>query len=193
MRLLLTKNEYINIIDNIKECLSTDDARPILKAVNIKIKENHLTAVAMDGYKLAKVEYNLKENNEDCNFMFTPEKINKNTELILIEQKNEITTVIQLSQSEKRETQQQTIMGDFVNYDAILDMHDYSSGYESLTINSKSLAEMLKNIKCDDANNEVEILIPKKENKYKPLYIKHTNKATHFETLKLLCPIRDIK
>jgi len=192
IKLLLTKNEYNNIINNIKECLATDDARPILKAVNIKIKENHLTAVAIDGYKLAKVEYDLKENNKDCNFMFTPEKINKKTELIIIEQENEITKIIQLTQSEKHETQQPIVIGDFVNYNEILDGNDYSFGYESLKINSKILAEMLKNIKCENDNNEVEILIPK-ENKHKPLFIKHTNKETHFETLKLLCPIRSIK
>lgn len=190
IKLMLTKKEYDCIINNTKDCLATYDDRPILKAINIKIEDNRLTAVAVDGFRLAKTEFDLTEKYENCNFMFTPEKIDKKTELIIIEQDNDFTIVKQLKEnSVMLETKHPIINGDFIDYNKILEWNDYSNDYASLSVNSKMLAEMLKNIKCEDYNNSIEILIPK-ENKSKPLFIKYKNKETKGETLKLLLPIR---
>ena len=51
---IIIKNELKDLIGKIAFSVSLDDARPLLKGVNLEIEENTLTGVALDGYRLAK-------------------------------------------------------------------------------------------------------------------------------------------
>ncbi len=51
---VIIKNEFKDLIGKIAFSVSLDDARPLLKGVNLEIEENTLTGVALDGYRLAK-------------------------------------------------------------------------------------------------------------------------------------------
>lgn len=51
---VIIKNELKDLIGKIAFSVSLDDARPLLKGVNLEIGENSLTGVALDGYRLAK-------------------------------------------------------------------------------------------------------------------------------------------
>ncbi len=51
---IIIKNELKDLIGKIAFSVSLDDARPMLKGVNLEIEENTLTGVALDGYRLAK-------------------------------------------------------------------------------------------------------------------------------------------
>ena len=51
---VIIKNELKDLIGKIAFSVSLDDARPLLKGVNLEIEENTLTGVALDGYRLAK-------------------------------------------------------------------------------------------------------------------------------------------
>lgn len=51
---VIIKNELKDLIGKIAFSVSLDDARPLLKGVNLEVEENTLTGVALDGYRLAK-------------------------------------------------------------------------------------------------------------------------------------------
>lgn len=51
---VIIKNEFKDLIDKISFSVSADDARPLLKGVNLEVEENTLTGVALDGYRLSK-------------------------------------------------------------------------------------------------------------------------------------------
>lgn len=51
---VIIKNELKDLIGKIAFSVSLDDARPMLKGVNLEVEENTLTGVALDGYRLAK-------------------------------------------------------------------------------------------------------------------------------------------
>lgn len=47
---VIIKNELKDLIGKIAFSVSLDDARPMLKGVNLEVEENTLTGVALDGY-----------------------------------------------------------------------------------------------------------------------------------------------
>jgi DNA polymerase III sliding clamp (beta) subunit (PCNA family) len=51
-------NEIIfkKLIDGVKRCVATDDSRPILQYIQIKVKTDTITAYALDGYRAGRVE-----------------------------------------------------------------------------------------------------------------------------------------
>lgn len=51
---IIIKNEFKDLINKIAFSVSMDDARPMLKGVQLEIDENTVTGVALDGYRLAK-------------------------------------------------------------------------------------------------------------------------------------------
>ena len=51
---IIIKNEFRDLVNKIAFSVSTDDARPMLKGVQLEIDENSITGVALDGYRLAK-------------------------------------------------------------------------------------------------------------------------------------------
>lgn len=51
---IIIKTEFKDLINKIAFSVSMDDARPMLKGVQLEIAENSVTGVALDGYRLAK-------------------------------------------------------------------------------------------------------------------------------------------
>lgn len=51
---IIIRNEFKDLINKITFSVSLDDARPMLKGVQLEIEENSVTGVALDGYRLAK-------------------------------------------------------------------------------------------------------------------------------------------
>ena len=51
---IIIKNEFKDLINKIAFSVSMDDARPMLKGVQLEIDDNTVTGVALDGYRLAK-------------------------------------------------------------------------------------------------------------------------------------------
>jgi DNA polymerase-3 subunit beta len=64
--IILEQKELINIINQTSFAASTQESRPILTGINLKIKDNLLEAVATDSYRLAKktLKVNIKTNDE---------------------------------------------------------------------------------------------------------------------------------
>lgn len=57
----LTQKDLKNLINKSIFAVAVDDSRPILKGCLFEIEENKVTSVALDGYRLAKVEEPLKQ------------------------------------------------------------------------------------------------------------------------------------
>lgn len=51
---VIIKNELKDLIGKISFAVSLDDARPMLKGVNLEVEQSTLTGVALDGFRLAK-------------------------------------------------------------------------------------------------------------------------------------------
>lgn len=51
---IIIKNEFRDLVNKVAFSVSTDDARPMLKGVQLEIDDNTVTGVALDGYRLAK-------------------------------------------------------------------------------------------------------------------------------------------
>jgi len=182
--LLLSKNEYETIIKNTQKQLAKDDSRPILKNIYIKTNGNNLEAVAVDGFMLSKVNITTLANNGETEFLITPNKIDKTTETICLEQEDKTLKTIQLSNTGKTEQTQTAINGEFINYNQIL-TNDYKNemGYSGILFNSKLMIEVLK-----DMPIETKIYIP--QNKLKPIYF--IAKTEDGGTItKILLPIRE--
>lgn len=53
-KFVIVKNEFKDLVNKVAFSVATDDARPMLKGVLLEIDEVTLTAVALDGYRMAK-------------------------------------------------------------------------------------------------------------------------------------------
>lgn len=53
-KFVIVKNEFKDLVNKVAFSVATDDARPMLKGVLLEIDEITLTAVALDGYRMAK-------------------------------------------------------------------------------------------------------------------------------------------
>ncbi|MBO5214605.1 MAG: DNA polymerase III subunit beta [Clostridia bacterium] len=53
-KFVMAKNQFKDLINKVAFSVATDDARPMLKGVQLEIDEMTVTGVALDGYRLAK-------------------------------------------------------------------------------------------------------------------------------------------
>ncbi|MDD3305297.1 MAG: DNA polymerase III subunit beta [Bacilli bacterium] len=63
--IIMNQKVLINIINQTSFAASTQESRPILTGINIKIKEKSLEAVATDSYRLSKKVIDINEGNDD--------------------------------------------------------------------------------------------------------------------------------
>lgn len=88
MKVELNEILFKQMIETVKHCVSREEYRPILQYIQIEVKNDVVTASALDGYKAAKTEIKLSEPNADefkCYikpFSFKPLKNGINTVVI---------------------------------------------------------------------------------------------------------------
>ena len=142
----ISKKDLKTIINKTRFSVAIDDSRPILKGVLFDIDRNELNAVALDGYRLAKVKKNIKSDLR-MNIVIPARSLDEISRLFL----DEISRLLDESEDyinvyvEKNtlmvdfgETKLTTrlIEGDFVNYKQII-----SANYETICIINKSQFE----------------------------------------------------
>lgn len=185
-KLKLTGKEYNYIIKSVKECLTKDSASPILNHIKIEVKDNILTAVALDGYKLSKVEIKLHFDNKDYEFLLMPAKIERKTNIVEIEIQEDTINIIQ---DEKPAISMPVQKGDYINYNQVLKIQKDSLGETTrVRVNAQYLSKILKDIKTD-RHNTVELEISLK-NKLAPIFIHNENKELDSKITKLLMSLR---
>lgn len=70
------------LINKVSFCVSTDESRPILKGVSLSIENGEVTAVATDGYRLARYVKPLEESGENLGVVVPARSLNEISRLI---------------------------------------------------------------------------------------------------------------
>lgn len=55
-RVAINELQFKRLIDGVKRSVATDECRPILKYIQIKVKTDTITAYSLDGYRASRVE-----------------------------------------------------------------------------------------------------------------------------------------
>lgn len=55
-RVEINELQFKKLIDGVKHCVATDYSRPALQYIQIKVKHDTITAYALDGYRVGRVE-----------------------------------------------------------------------------------------------------------------------------------------
>lgn len=55
-RVEINEISFKNLIDGVKHCVAKDRTRPMLQYIQINVKQDSITAYALDGYRAARVE-----------------------------------------------------------------------------------------------------------------------------------------
>lgn len=91
---IIKERELKNIISKTSFCVALDDARPVLKGCLLEVKGEKLTAVALDGYRLAVAKCGIVEATADAS-VIVPGRIINEIEKILEETDQNVTVNVQ--------------------------------------------------------------------------------------------------
>ncbi|MDR3021228.1 MAG: DNA polymerase III subunit beta [Clostridiales bacterium] len=120
---VIIKSEFKDLINKVEFCCSSDDSRPILKGVYLDIDDHSITAVALDGYRLAKSVKAVEKTTSKFNAV-VPKKsltemvrlIDDSTEPLKVQiQKNYIMVDLGHTKITSR-----LLEGEFINYKQII-------------------------------------------------------------------------
>ena len=122
----ISENDLKNLIKNTIFAVAVDDTRPILKGVLFEITENNVTAVALDGYRLALAKSPLKFANIKTNVIIPAKSLSELSKL-LTDSEDIINIYLQKNclMVDLNETKITTRLldGDFLNYKQIIPQH----------------------------------------------------------------------
>lgn len=134
----ISKKDFKTIINKTRFSVALDDSRPILKGVLFDIDKNELNAVALDGYRLAKVKKHIRSDLK-MNIVIPARSLDEISRL-LDESEDYINVYVDKNtlMVDFGETKLTTrlIEGDFVNYKQII-----SANYETICVVNKSQFE----------------------------------------------------
>ena len=71
-----------DLINKVSFCVSTDESRPILKGVSLDLESNTVTAVATDGYRLARCVKNVESSDGNMTAVVPARSLNEIARLI---------------------------------------------------------------------------------------------------------------
>lgn len=96
-QVILTEQEFKNILDGTQHAISNDDERPALQYIRLDIARQSITAYSLDGYRAARLLLKRSKENDDeftCYIKPIPFKPTKNGILpVTISYDNKITTL----------------------------------------------------------------------------------------------------
>ena len=119
----IKSSDFENIINKTIFSVATDDSRPILKGCLLEIENKAIKAVALDGYRLAKIEKPLINNS--ANFAaIVPSRSLSEISKLLEETENNIKVLIQknylMAEINNTKIITRLLDGDFINYKQII-------------------------------------------------------------------------
>ena len=134
----ISKKDLKTVINKTIFSVAVDDSRPILKGVLFDIDKNTLNAIALDGYRLAKVKKNIT-SNLTLNIVIPAKSLNEISRIL--DDSDEIVNVyvdkstLMVDLGETKITTR-LLEGDFVNYKQII-----AANYETVCIVNKAQFE----------------------------------------------------
>lgn len=153
----ITKKDLKALISKSTYAVAVEDSRPILKGVKLEIDKSMVTAVALDGYRLAIVKKPILNTTATCNAIVPSKSLNEIVKLLddsdeiikVYLQKNYLLVDIDNTKITTR-----LLDGDFINYKTIIPQ-DYDTNIilnKDQLLNSLERASLLSRV---DRNNLV--------------------------------------
>lgn len=119
----ITHKNFKDLINKTIFSVAMDDSRPILKGCLFEIHDNKITAVALDGYRLAKVCKDISHSTAEFSFIIPARSLSEIGKM-LDDSDNEITVNIQknmlLVECVDIKIMTRLIDGDFINYNQVI-------------------------------------------------------------------------
>ena len=78
----IAPDAFIDLVSKTTICASTDDSRPVLRGVLFEIADEKLTGVALDGFRLAKVEKTIENHKGDSKVIIPARSLDEVKKLI---------------------------------------------------------------------------------------------------------------
>ncbi|MDD3831673.1 MAG: DNA polymerase III subunit beta [Clostridia bacterium] len=142
---LIGEEEFQDMINKVIFSVSVDDARPILKGIYLEIEEYTVTAVALDGFRMAICKKPLEKPAHKMSAIVPSRSMNEISKLleggdnIATAQLDDKTLVIKASNTT---ISTRLLAGEYINYKQIIPK-DYTT---SLTINKEQLTNALDRV-----------------------------------------------
>lgn len=139
----LSQKEFKNLINKVVFSVATDDARPILQGVLLEIEGETITAVALDGYRLAKCQKKLNLASAAMSLIVPAHSLEEVCKLLgdgdeavtIYRQRNLLKIDLGSTKIHTR-----LLEGDFINYKQILPNEFFSEA----TVNIKQFEDSLE-------------------------------------------------
>ena len=191
-KLSINQNLFKKIVDGVKHSVSTEETRPILKYIQIKVEKNILTAYSVDGYRASRIKANLGSVDYGS-FKFYIKPINikatkKGYEDAVIECSKSFVTLEVVTDYGKLKYTFAQPDGDFIDVDKVYEgaaEHDRELG-----INPRYLIEASKSIETTSTLTRTATL-ETKANNAQPIIIRSKDNGILNE--QLILPVRLVK
>ena len=119
----ITQKEFKELINKTSFCCLTDDSRPILKGCLLVVKDNELTCVALDGFRLAIAKKKLRNSSADFKVIVPARSLTEITRL-LDDDESEITFLTEgnslMLDVDGTVFITRLLEGEFINYNQII-------------------------------------------------------------------------
>ena len=119
----LSQKDFKDVINKTVFCCATDESRPILKGCLMEIKDNELTCVGLDGFRLALAKKRIRNSSADFKMIVPARALNEITRL-LEKDEEEITFIsednILLIEVDGTVFTTRLLEGEFLNYKQIM-------------------------------------------------------------------------
>lgn len=119
----ITEKNLKQLINKSIYAVATEDVRPILKGVKLEIKDNEITAVALDGYRLAVVKKEIVSASSDMSCIIPARSLNEISKLLGDEDKTIRVNVgknFLMVDIDNTKMTTRLLEGDFINYKQII-------------------------------------------------------------------------
>lgn len=193
MKALLDAMQCKQLIDGVKHAISNDKARPVLGYIKLDIKSDHVTAYAIDGYRLAKavISNTVHAPTDEFTAYIKPFSVPKQTvDMIfpveIIKDSDDFVTVVMQTGDGRTELTFEQPNDHFPDVEAVIagaQEHDRELG-----VNAIYMAAALKAIATSTHDNNKLAVIQTKENSSQAFII--TGKGEGIDVTQLILPIR---
>lgn len=118
----MTQKEFRDLINKVVFSVADDDARPILQGVLLEIEDKTITAVALDGYRLARCKKALTDSSASMSMIVPAHSLQEVVKLLDDNQSVTVYRQRNLLKIDLGSTQVLTrlLEGDYINYNQIL-------------------------------------------------------------------------
>ena len=122
-KITLNPADLKDLIDKTIFSVAIDDARPILKGCLFEVNDNELTAIALDGYRLAMVKTNVESTSKKLSCIIPAKSLSEISKLINIENESIDILISQnhlLINDGQVKVSTRLLEGEFINYKQVI-------------------------------------------------------------------------